>query len=72
MSCRNPDRLASGADAPMMCVRAYRAGGPVKNCIFFNCHGCMMYSRLKKSWDLTDMARGRCLLPPWPPLTTDH
>jgi hypothetical protein len=71
MSNRNPDRLAPKAMPPMSCIYGinYRpqtapggpGGGP--HCFFFDCGGCMMYPRLKKSWELTDMVRGRCLLP---------
>jgi hypothetical protein len=73
MSNRNPDRLAYGYDAPMMCVKGYNPkvapGGPGSgpHCIFFGCGGCMMYPRLRKSWELTDMERGRCLLPAFTP-----
>lgn len=63
MSLRNPDRLAFWASPPAICLTAYRAGGPVMNCFFFHCHGCSFYPRLKKSFDSTDMERGRCLLP---------
>lgn len=70
MSNRNPDRLAPKAPPPKVCVRTYRpswspggpGGGP--HCFFFNCAGCMMYPQLRQAWELTDLERGRCLLPP--------